>query len=228
MVLAACVIVAYFVGSIPIGFLVARAQGIDIFKVGSGSIGATNVARSLGSKLGLLVFLLDVLKGFLPTLAAFYIFRHNAQTAFIVGIGAVVGHCLSIFLKFKGGKAVATGLGVLFGSCPLVGASALCVFIVCMAITRFVSLSSILAALSLIPFGFLYKLQLSLIFALCGLCIFVIYRHRGNVKRLLNGKEPKFRFGKPIQGEEAVVEGDDPQKKANSSGAALLGAPPHT
>jgi glycerol-3-phosphate acyltransferase PlsY len=151
-------------------------------------------------------------------------------------MGAVVGHCLSIFLKFKGGKAVATGLGVLFGSCPLVGASALGVFIVCMVICRYVSLSSILASVSMIPFAFLYKLPIPLIYALGGLCLFVVYRHRSNVKRLLHGTEPKFRFGSKPAGEgEKKVDSPQPEAAegesnllANSSGAALLGAPPHT
>jgi acyl phosphate:glycerol-3-phosphate acyltransferase len=203
MVLAACIIVAYFVGAIPIGFLVARARGIDILKVGSRSIGATNVARSLGNKDGLLVFLLDILKGLLPTLAAFYLFHHSSQDAFIVGMGAVLGHCLSIFLKFKGGKAVATGLGVLLGSCPLVGASALGVFVVCFAVSRYVSLSSILASLSLVPFAILFKIQISLVYALGGLGIFVVYRHRANIVRLLKGTEPKFQFRKNMPPESA-------------------------
>jgi len=192
-------VAAYVVGSIPFGYLIARANGVDILKAGSGNIGATNVYRVLGSTrqgkwLGLGVFLLDVLKGFLPAATGYYLLGHSQLWAFLIGMGAVAGHCLSPFLGFKGGKGVATGLGVVFGSCPLVAASAFGIFLISMALTRFVSLSSLIAAIALVPLGFAFQVHYVLIWAFAALALFVFYRHRPNIKRLLSGDEPKFVF----------------------------------
>src|SRR5579859_1780423 len=121
--LFALLVAAYFIGSIPVGYLVSRAKGVDILKVGSGNIGATNVWRVLGWPLGSTVLLLDVVKGLLPALAGYQLLNGQLD-AFVVGMGAVAGHSLSPFLKFKGGKGVATGLGVLVGTSPWVAACA--------------------------------------------------------------------------------------------------------
>jgi glycerol-3-phosphate acyltransferase PlsY len=183
---------AYFIGAIPFGFLIARLKGVDILKMGSGNIGATNVIRVLGKKLGLTVFALDVLKGFIPTFCAYLFCGRSDLVAFCVGMGAVAGHCLSPFLRFKGGKGVATGLGVLFGACPLVAVSAFGVFVLILGFSRFVSLSSIVASVALIPLGVAFHVHAALLWAFAALALFVIYRHRANLKRLREGAEPKF------------------------------------
>lgn len=183
---------AYLIGSIPVGYLVARAKGVDILHFGSGNIGATNVFRAFGKGLGLLVFILDVLKGAGPAVAAYYLTSGSQVYAFWIGMAAVVGHCLSPFLKFKGGKGIATGLGAVLGSCWQVALVAFVVFIVCLAITRYVSASSILAALTIVPAGIYFEVQKPVIWALGALAVFVIYRHRPNISRLLAGTEPRF------------------------------------
>lgn len=195
MLLIGLFVGAYFVGSIPFGYLIAKVRGVNILKEGSGNIGATNVIRVLGKKLGLLVFVLDVLKGFAPALAASFLLPHSQIQTFLVGMGAVAGHCLSPFLRFKGGKGVATGLGALFGAFPLVALCALGVFSLVLGLTRFVSLSSIVAALTLAPLGFVFKVDEPMIWAFLGLTVFVVYRHRANISRLLKGTEPKFLVG---------------------------------
>ena len=119
----------FALGSIPFGFMVAKAKGVDIREVGSGNIGATNVMRVLGKGPGIAVLLLDVLKGLIPSLCGHLIF-HDKQIAFAAGVAAVFGHTFSPFLKFKGGKGIATGLGALLGSSPFVGLAAFSVFFV--------------------------------------------------------------------------------------------------
>jgi glycerol-3-phosphate acyltransferase PlsY len=202
--LIALLIAAYFFGAIPFGFLIAKSKGIDILNFGSGNIGATNVHRALGKGLGLTVLVLDVLKGFLPAVAAFYLLHSNLE-AFGVGMAAVGGHCLSPFLKFKGGKGIATGLGALIGSCPLVAAAALGVFIISMIICRYVSASSIAASVMLVPFGFLFHYEPILNGALGCLALFIIYRHRKNIQRLINHTEPKFSLRSKAASDQANV-----------------------
>jgi glycerol-3-phosphate acyltransferase PlsY len=206
MLLALLVIAAYLVGAIPFGYLVARSRGIDITAVGSGNIGATNVHRALGKWLGLLVFMLDVLKGLAPALVAYYLLKSQSYS-FAVGIAAIGGHCLSPFLKFKGGKGIATGLGAMLGSCPLVALSAFAVFFVCMVFTRYVSLSSMVAALTIIPSGILFKVQEVLLVPYGVLTVFVLYRHRANIQRLLNGTESKFSLKSGTNGERTAASG---------------------
>ena len=191
MLLTALFIGAYILGAIPVGVLVARAKGIDILQFGSGNPGATNVHRALGKWLGLLVFVLDVSKGFIPAVAAFQL--TGSQTlSFWVGMAAVAGHCLSPFLRFKGGKGIATGLGALLGSVPLVALSALGVFILIMILSRYVSLSSLAAATCIVPFGFVFHVEPNVKLALFLLTLFIWFRHWANIKRLLSGSEPKF------------------------------------
>jgi glycerol-3-phosphate acyltransferase PlsY len=132
-----------------------------------------------------------VLKGLIPAVVATYLF-HSQLTAFAVGMAAVAGHCFSPFLRFKGGKGIATGLGALLGSCPLIALSAFGTFLACMVICRYVSLSSIVAALLLMPLGFVFHAEPILIGALGCLMLFIIYRHRKNIQRLVDHTEPKF------------------------------------
>lgn len=184
---------AYFLGSIPFGVLIARAKGIDIMNVGSGNSGATNVYRTLGRGPGLAVFVLDVLKGLVPSSLA-VVYFHDRSFAFGVGMVAVAGHSFSPWLKFKGGKGVATGLGALIGSTPIVAVSALGLFAAILLGTRFLSLASIAAAISLPVFAFVFGEPWALKIGCGVLGFFVLVRHIPNIQRLLGGTEPKFDF----------------------------------
>lgn len=198
--------IGYLLGALPFGYVVARAHGVDIFKEGSGNPGATNVKRVLGEKFGRkgrnagnLVFALDAVKGALA--AGWPLFTSlaaaDARLLGLVGvIAAVLGHSFSVFTKFKGGKGVATaagGLVVLMPLACLVGAG---VWVLTFLTTRYVSLGSVLAAVA-VPATSWYRwwhgdhpLAFSVVASALGL--FVIVRHRGNIKRLLAGTEPRF------------------------------------
>lgn len=191
MTLAALYVASYLVGAIPFGVLIARLGGVDILRTGSGNPGATNVYRTLGWRYGIPVFALDVLKGYAPAAVGFWMTGSKEQ-AFLCGLLAIAGHSLSPFLKFRGGKGVATGLGALLGSMPLVGLSALGAFLLVFAIFRYVSLASIVAAASIAAFGFVYREPRVLQIILVLLALFVVVRHRTNIRRLLAGEEPKF------------------------------------
>lgn len=193
MLEAALILVAYGLGAIPFGVLIARSRGIDLFKVGSGNVGATNVKRALGKGPALLVFALDVLKGAAPAVGA-RLLTGSPEWALAAGLAAIAGHCLSPFLRFRGGKGVATGLGMLSGAAPLVAVSALGLFLASMAVWRYVSLSSIVAAASLLPLGLLYGDSPVMLASYGVLGVFVIWRHRANIARLRNGTESKFEW----------------------------------
>jgi glycerol-3-phosphate acyltransferase PlsY len=207
---AACTIallIAYLVGSLPFGFLIARyVAGVDIRKSGSGNIGATNVARVLGKKLGIAVLVLDCLKGALPTLILPPVLTDSAtfrlHLAVLSGTAAILGHMFPCWLKFHGGKGVATALGVALALGPLSTAAAFVVFVLCVALTRIVSLGSILAACTFCGVE-LWQLRPSpfsdetwSLAAFSTLVpLLIILRHRSNLARLLRGTEPKFQFG---------------------------------
>lgn len=200
MTLAALYVASYLVGAIPFGVLIARLGGVDILRTGSGNPGATNVYRTLGWRYGVPVFVLDVLKGYAPAMAGLWVTGSKEQ-AFVCGLLAIAGHSLSPFLRFRGGKGVATGLGALLGSLPWVGLSALGCFILVFAPTRYVSLASMVAAVAMVGFAFLYDEPPSLRIALIVLAAFVLFRHRANVRRLLAGEEPKFGARKEASGD---------------------------
>lgn len=212
--MAALGLAAYVLGSIPFGWLAGKLHGVDIRSVGSGNIGATNVSRNLGRPWGVLVFLLDTLKGLGPTLAASMVLSGPPARADLsqtghnlcllaVGISAVLGHNYSVFLRFRGGKGVATTLGVALGVYPALTYAALAALAVWLAVTltsRYVALGSICAAVAF-PFalilisgwqeGFLKNDWPLLVFSslLAGL---VIHRHRANILRLATGTEGKI------------------------------------
>lgn len=185
-------ILGYLLGSIPSGYLLARYwKGIDIRQYGSGNIGATNVFRTLGVVPGVIVLLADMAKGVTAVLLARYIVD-GTSVELAAAVGALLGHSAPIFLKFKGGKIVATGAGIIFVISPLSGLIGLVLFIASVAITRYVSVGSMLAAVS-IPVSF-YFLKLSkpyIIFAVV-VAVFAIYKHRSNIKRLISGTELKI------------------------------------
>jgi glycerol-3-phosphate acyltransferase PlsY len=202
---------AFLLGSIPFGLLIAAGYGVDIRSVGSGNIGMTNVWRTLGWRAGLTVFVLDVLKGWLPVVViAAYLHHHAdfyvrdvlgvyAATSHIpvaTGLSAILGHTFTPWLRFKGGKGVATGLGVAIGLFGLWILVPLGVFLMMLLVTRMVSASSIIAALSLVIVGYHLDLLGPLFwFALLGFFI-VLYTHRSNIKRILSGTENKVSFGR--------------------------------
>lgn len=196
---AILLVCAYLLGSIPVGVLVCRAYGIDIFKVGSGNIGATNVSRVLGWKAWPLVFIPDVLKGVIPGVVAGRILTGpigplDVQTAsFVAGLAAVAGHCWSPFLRFKGGKGVATALGAGLGAAPVVALSSFAFFGVVLLATRYMAIASICGVSVTMVFGAIYKdqsLRMEPFYALMSLS--VVIRHIKNIRRLLAGTEPKF------------------------------------
>ena len=185
---------AYVLGAIPVGVLVARAHGVDLFKFGSGNVGATNVARAVGRPWGIAVFILDALKGFSPALIAHWISPH-VEVWFAAGLAAVIGHCASPFLRFKGGKGVSTALGMVAGSLPLVAAGGFLVWCIVFALTRYVSLSSIIGTfVGLVLCATLPGRSWYVLGAFTLLFLFVVYTHRANIRRLREGTEPKFEF----------------------------------
>ena len=202
------VLVAYLCGSIPFGLLVVRAvSGSDLRKVGSGNIGATNVGRAVGKKWALIVLLMDALKGAIPTFAGPWLARQlgaelsPATAQVLAGSAAIIGHMFPIWLGFRGGKGVATGLGVIAVVSPPATLAAVMAFAITFALSRIVSLSSLIAA---ITFG---GTQLALLLpeplredhrVLAGFAsaipLLVIVRHRGNIARLLRGEEQTYKL----------------------------------
>ena len=186
----------YFFGSFPSGYLAGRiTKGVDIRTLGSGSTGATNVLRHIGRRAAIAVFLLDVFKGILSILLAKYLgFNDSWQVA--IGLSTLIGHIWPIWLNWKGGKAVATGLGIFLGLSWQVGISTLGVFILIIAVFRIVSLASLSAAfaLPLIMFISFSNSSFSIPFFIISLLAstLVIWRHRENFIRLIKGKEPKI------------------------------------
>lgn len=189
-VLVVLLIAAYFLGAVPFGVLIARARGIDITKIGSGNIGATNVHRALGWKAGLVVMALDASKSLIPALAAKAL-GFSVDISLLAGFLAVLGHCASPFLGFKGGKGIATMLGSALGATPLVAVGGLVVFVTLFLATSYVSVASIAAVLSAILFAYLLRYDPPVIVAYTLVALFIIYKHRLNIRRLLRGEEPK-------------------------------------
>ncbi len=186
-------IIGYLVGSISFAVLICRAKGVNIFEVGSGNPGATNVMRSLGKPLGYGCFLLDALKGIISVFVGKYIalqFGGDPLGAGILGLfGSILGHSFSCFLGFKGGKGVATTVGGMFALLPEVMLIGVVIWLLVFFISKYVSLASIVLGISLPASAFLLKEEpLSL-----GLCVIlallILIRHRSNIKRLLTGTE---------------------------------------
>jgi len=190
-------VAAYLLGSIPTGYLVARAKGIDIRAVGSGNIGATNVFRILGKPAGILVLVVDGLKGFAAcswladfVVQPFAVAPDKIECLKIVaGICAVLGHNFTCWLKFRGGKGIATSAGVYFALAPLAAGIALVTWIVTAILTRYVSIASIAAAVALPAAVWLTPNSVVLRIVTTALGLLAIYKHKSNIQRLLNGTE---------------------------------------
>ena len=189
-------VVSYLVGAVPFGLLVGRLAGIDVRNGGSGNIGATNVSRLLGKKLGFVTLILDCFKGFLPIYMASRIIGEEEGGLMVVmlcGIMAVVGHMFPVYLKFKGGKGVATALGVfLYLSPPAIGISVV-VFAAAVALSGFVSVGSLLAS-GLFPL-WLWLFDQPSLMVITGFVIAVLIwiKHHQNIGRLLAGKEKSWK-----------------------------------
>jgi len=204
--LAALVVLAIAIGSIPNGYLLARAMGIDIRTQGSGNVGATNVGRALGKKAGIITLLLDISKGVLVVmLANSELLQSQLQGGgpikacdlpSILGAAAVFGHCFSPFLKFKGGKGVATGIGVFLCLAPQAALLCIVAFAITVKLSGFVSLGSVAAALTL-PISLLSGIPVNygMATAISGLLVggLVLFRHRQNIARLIKGNEPSLK-----------------------------------
>ena len=184
-------LLAYLCGSIPFGVLLAKTQNMDIREHGSGNIGATNVARTMGKKAGLITLAGDLLKGLLVIFIASQWFESTMIIA-LAGLAVFLGHLYSIFLKFKGGKGVATGLGVLSFAMPLSTLFSAGVFAISLKVSGYVSLSSILAAISLPLLGIFFKMPLSYIYLSTIVALFTLQKHRDNIVRLSQGTEANF------------------------------------
>lgn len=196
------IVVAYLLGSVPTGFLVGRAKGIDIRTIGSGNIGATNVFRYFGKFAGLLVLLGDALKGLLAVLLvprlAWVIFGapgdalNREWLEIVAGLAAILGHNYTCWLRFKGGKGIATSAGVLVALVPYALLIILGVWIVVLALTRFVSLASICASFTL-PFATWITGGSFTMIAITGaMTVLAIYKHKPNIERLLKGTESRI------------------------------------
>ncbi len=184
-------IAAYLIGSIPFGYLISKVLNIDIRKFGSGNIGATNVYRTLGPVPGAIVFVLDLLKGTLPVYLAIQLVS-NPWLIILVGIAAVIGHTYPIYLKFKGGRGAATGLGILLGIAPDIFVGAVAIAALIIYISRYVSLASIITPIIVTIMLFAFGRPLSYGLAAGLISIIIIARHIPNIKRLRNGTERKI------------------------------------
>ena len=189
-------IIAYLVGSIPTGYIIAKKlKGVDIRTVGSGSTGATNVKRVLGTKWFIGVMLIDAIKGFIVTYLSIKFLEdpnHYGLAPMIAGIAVILGHCKSLFLGFTGGKSVATGVGTLIAICPQVGWICAAIWLFIILLTRYVSLGSVIALmLSPLLMNIFYPNEYHIWYSAI-LAIFVILTHKDNIKRLVAGTENKL------------------------------------
>ena len=204
-------IIGYFIGNIETGYIFGKIHKMDIRNYGSGNAGATNTLRVLGAKAGLVVFLGDFCKSLIPCLVVRFIFRDNVSLSYIymlyIGLGVVLGHNFPFYLGFKGGKGVASTAGIIMALDIRIAVVCLAVFIITVAITRYVSLGSIFVMIILIgmshflvkfSYGFgdgAYPMEFRLLTAAVGLLS--IFMHRANIKRLLGGTENKI--GKKVE-----------------------------
>lgn len=185
-------IFSYILGSIPFGYIISKIKGLDITKLGSGNIGATNVGRYLGKKYFFIVLFLDALKGFIPTI----LFKalYGMEYGIVAGLFAVIGHSFSIFMKFKGGKGVATGLGISLALIPVETILGFLIWFVVLYTTKIMAVASIVSAISVFILVLLFQKTL-LVKVVAGiLAILIVIRHKSNIERIIKGEEPKFYF----------------------------------
>jgi glycerol-3-phosphate acyltransferase PlsY len=207
LIFAGSAVVSYVLGSIPTGFLWAKSRGIDIRKVGSGNIGATNVMRTLGRGPGIAVLVIDALKGFLPVWIAPLVFS-NVDPLWLritCCVFVVAGHNWTCWLKFKGGKGVATSAGALLAFLTLPLLCGLGVWLIVFGIWRYVSLASISAAVVVPVAAWFLQSDPRLFMFTAVVCAVIIYKHKSNIQRLLAGTENRIGKPKPESGGGAVA-----------------------
>jgi acyl phosphate:glycerol-3-phosphate acyltransferase len=185
----------YLIGAFPTGYLIGLSRGIDIRQAGSGNVGATNVGRILGKQAGLVTLVVDCLKGYLPLPLALWLTGNIALVSWY-GAALVAGHCFSLPPRLKGGKGVATALGVFLYLQPHAALAGVGVFALVLFIWRIVSLSSVVAAAVVPLFALLSNLPEYITFPMAATALIVIFRHRGNLTRLAQGREERFSFGR--------------------------------
>jgi len=178
-------------GSVPVGFILGSRSGIDVRTAGSGNVGATNVARVVGKRQGILTLIADTAKGFLPVILAMQ-FGANLAATVLVGAAAFLGHLHPIFLKFKGGKGVATALGVFLAVAPMATLVLVALFAVTVLARRIVSLSSILTAVAAPIIFWLFSYPPLVVGMAAFIALAITCRHRSNIRRMMNGSEPRF------------------------------------
>ncbi len=196
-------IAAYILGSIPTSFLMGKIiKGIDIRKYGSGNVGATNALRVLGTKIGIITLAIDIAKGFFAIqLGKILVFDPSNLALILIGLFAISGHIFTIFLKFKGGKGVATASGVFIALTPVPVVFALIVFVLTVWICKYVSLGSMLAAVTLFVIELIINIRNSfeekeLLIFIFFITVFIIVRHKANIKRIIDGNENRISFKK--------------------------------
>lgn len=197
-------VVSYLFGSIPNGYLAGRFSGVDVRSQGSGNIGATNVMRVLGKPWGFAVFFLDALKGFVAVRIALLLVSYIAGAAryaefyaILAAASCVLGHSFPVWLRFKGGKGVATSAGAIFGVMPIAAIAIFIVWVIMFEVTRYVSVASVVAALALpVAVAVLVKMGrtqgMVLLYFSAVMTLLVVWRHRANLARLRNGTEQRY------------------------------------
>lgn len=212
------VVASYLIGAIPFGYLIGRMYGIDIRKVGSGNIGATNVTRAVGPKAGKVCFFLDFLKGTIPTLVAQFLPNCPVWLPLVAGMCALLGHTFPIYLKFKGGKGVSTAAGSAIALAPIPLLLAFAIWGATFFITRYVSLASILASVALPILAYLMKvLNVGSVTAMStytigffsAIGLLSVIRHKENIQRLMAGTENRFERKNKVQ---APQEEEEPKE----------------
>jgi len=191
-----CVFAAYLIGAIPFGLLLTRGSGVDIRSEGSRNIGATNVARLLGKKKGSLTLVCDMLKGYLPMLLTALLVQADPRRDLIVALcggAAVVGHMFPVYLRFKGGKGVATALGGFFALAPLAVLGCLLVFLASVFLSGFVSLGSLLGSASMLVWLFFLQAPAWKLWLAAFIVLMIWIKHAQNIRRLLRGTEKTWK-----------------------------------
>ena len=192
---AIVLVVAYLLGSIPFAYLAGRLNGVDLRTVGSGNLGATNVFRTLGRTVGIVVMVLDIAKGALAVLIAQWVVG-GAWWPIAAGALAILGHVFPVWTGFKGGKGVAVGAGALIGLVPAASGVLIVLWLLLVVLTRYVSVASIVCALAAAPLAWAFGAPWSYVAFIALAALFVIIKHRENITRLLAGTENRIQFGR--------------------------------
>ena len=191
--MAAAIVAAYLLGSIPFALILARWwSAVDLRRVGSGNLGAANVMRTSGIAAGVLVAVLDMAKGMAGVMVAAMLTSNNTAAPAAAGLAAIVGHIYPVWLRFRGGKGVATACGVFSILTPVAVPPAVAIFLVTVWATKYISLASLLATLALPPLAYVAGSPAPAVTAACAAAVIILFRHRSNLTRLRTGTERRF------------------------------------